>query len=175
MKHFIMMALLGLIGCAQNKAPNCAYTINSFWLQRPISVWIDQVGLLPDEVQATRAAMQDWNDSFGQTLFVETIDENSNIRVYNMDEQFPTVDTEANTLTEYLAPVIFEANIHFNSATYRNAGYDMESLFIHELGHSLGLMHVPDITNVMYYQLLQGQVRRNIKSDNINSLKCEGY
>lgn len=46
-----------------------------------------------------------------------------------------------------------EANVH---------GVDLESLFIHEIGHCLGYRHSNNYKSVMYPRLLPGQIRRKI-------------
>ncbi len=45
--------------------------------------------------------------------------------------------------------------------------YDVESVGLHEIGHTLGLDHTPISAAVMYYAIGWGQVKRSLHSDDI--------
>jgi len=50
---------------------------------------------------------------------------------------------------------------------------DLISLYIHELGHLAGLVHIEtSIDNIMYPHLAYGQIRRSIGERELRSLKC---
>ncbi len=68
-----------------------------------------------------------------------------------------------------------EMDIVFDDATNWNYGpglpsfsqYDFESVALHELGHGIQLNHVIDPTNVMHYNISNGQTKRTLNADDI--------
>lgn len=78
--------------------------------------------------------------------------------------------------------VIVEADILINASmkdfsffldTPNNANeVHLESVFIHELGHVLGLEHTLSQTSVMYTHLKANDVRNQIPDEDLNKLKC---
>lgn len=50
---------------------------------------------------------------------------------------------------------------------------DARSLILHELGHALGLAHMDAQASVMAKSLPSGFYRRDLKSADVNSVKCE--
>jgi len=90
------------------------------------------------------------------------------------------VDTEGQTHTAAVGKEIFEAfitlnllNYTFSSDTPAPNEIDAESLFLHELGHLLGLVHTDDMSSIMYPVLDYGQTRRTLTPLDINHLECE--
>lgn len=78
----------------------------------------------------------------------------------------------------YQADIIIDAyNFTYNytmDSSIPNNNIDLASVFLHELGHVLGLAHVPNSFAVMYAILNFGQIRRLLTPIDINNLKC-GY
>jgi hypothetical protein len=78
-----------------------------------------------------------------------------------------------------LANNILETDIkfydgHLWSTTTPPTSNDIESVALHELGHSLGLDHTPISAAVMYYQITTGTMKRSLHSDDLNGV-CALY
>ena len=65
--------------------------------------------------------------------------------------------------------IVFDdaANWNFGPAPPAFTEYDFESVVLHELGHGLQLNHVIDPSNVMHYNILNGQMKRTLSVDDI--------
>lgn len=97
----------------------------------------------------------------------------------NWDPKRPT--EQARTTIYWSGSEIFEADMRINGA---NFGYsyatdvtpgkiDFESLFVHELGHVLGLAHNVTPGSVMNIELNEAQSRRVLSGIDTTNLKCE--
>lgn len=68
---------------------------------------------------------------------------------------------------------INDHNFDFQAENVDLASVDLESIFVHELGHVMGLNHSEKRDSVMAYSLANGVKRREPSQDDINSMKCE--
>jgi len=71
-----------------------------------------------------------------------------------------------------------QGDIHFNDETFAwgtgNGGsvQDIQTIALHELGHSLGLGHSDDANAVMYASSPLGAIRRSLAADDINGIRA---
>lgn len=73
---------------------------------------------------------------------------------------------------------IIETDITFYDGDHtwstNGSAFDVESVALHELGHSLGLDHTPISAAVMYYQINSGDLKRSLHTDDRNGV-CNLY
>lgn len=88
---------------------------------------------------------------------------------------------QARTTIYWAGAQIYEADIRLNAADFQFfmgpsktfSEVDVESIFVHELGHVLGLGHNVTAGSVMNFSLNDGQVRRDLGAPDLQSLQCE--
>ena len=61
-----------------------------------------------------------------------------------------------------------------NFNTFDQWHHDLQSILIHEVGHSLGLSHIPYVSSVMYKNLASDEVKRTLSNYDVNSIN-EAY
>ena len=66
--------------------------------------------------------------------------------------------------------VDINANYSWNNGAASGA-YDVQSVFLHEMGHSVGLGHSEYSNAVMYRYVYTNTLRRSLASDDINGVK----
>jgi hypothetical protein len=88
---------------------------------------------------------------------------------------------QARTTLFWEGDQIIEADIRINAVGYGfifdsrglASSIDFESLMVHELGHVLGLTHDSKSGSVMNVSLDDGELRRQLGTEDLASLRCE--
>lgn len=196
MKKIIMLLLLAT-ACTRSIPPetSCNFLMSSnqqriTWGTNnlPITLYIDS-SVPPSYVPVIEAAAATWNESstlaIGKSLFkIETSNPSTNNTIYFMTS-WPagwTTNEEAMTRDSFSGDSMYQTNVYIDAQNFQfdvtNSGnpnlVNLESLMIHELGHTVGLMHDLNVQSVMYPSLAFGQIRDTIDQVNINSIAC-GY
>lgn len=76
----------------------------------------------------------------------------------------------------YKSGIVTESDINLNTShSFANSAksgcYDTYSIFLHELGHTIGLGHVTDTTPVMYETYVTNKEKRSLAQDDIDGAK----
>ncbi len=193
---FVSLLFLA-VGCSQKPAPqdSCNFVQNSeiqrvSWKENvPVSLYVHDT--FPSEhLPALRAAVKQWEDKLGRPLFKmagnhggPNIAKRDGVStIYWMKEwEAEKSGEQARTTIYWEGTHIREADMKLNAKdfTMTNASpltglqIDIESLFVHELGHVLGLQHNDSGKSVMAVVLSFAEVRKTPYPDDISSLKCE--
>lgn len=179
-----------------NPETSCNFVMNSMqqrvsWNSSvPVNLYIHES--LPSQyIPALHAAMKVWEDALGSKKLFEVVgviggtatpQKDGVSVVYYMntwEENKPS--EQARTTIYWQGEQIVEGDIRINAKNFTffytgtpvTASVDIESLFIHELGHLLGLAHDNSTGSVMAERLASGLTRRDIGSMDIASAKCE--
>lgn len=190
----VIILIIALVGCATpQKEPACGFKQDKFgqrvsWnFDLPLVLYFGPE-ISDDMVSVFKLAMQDWNRAAGRDLIryggrtAAAFQQNKVDTVHlTNDWQFEKVQT-AVTRIYYEGEQLTEADIILNGEHRKYyTGTDMPafdemdtySLALHELGHSIGLVHSDDTNSVMYPYLYSGQVIRTITPQDKNNLFCE--
>jgi len=193
MKKLLLILCLLFTSCAK-AAPSCGFIVNIYgekvqWKNFPIVFFIDN-SIPPEYIDSIYYSANKWNNLFNRQLisiekdFVDrkTLDKDG-LNVISMPTQWPrTVYQQASTSVRWNGSQIIETDIIINRNFQFYSGhldktnkFNLESLFIHEFGHALGLNHINSPNNVMNPILRPNEERLIITQDIIDSLKCGGY
>lgn len=190
------------IACSRKFAaqPACNFVQNSD-LQRvswnestPVKLFIHKSMPLeryPQMESVIREAVADWNRNAGREMIrIEAFGVSGDAvpkkdgysLVYWLDTWEASAKNEqARTTIYWSGSQIYEADMRINGKDFSYyvghdtsfVGVDFKSLFIHELGHVLGLAHNATSKSVMNVSLNVGQERREISKIDDESLHCE--
>lgn len=161
----LILALL-LTGCAQQSGGLLAMCHTHFEISGTVP---------PDYVPEIMKAMQVWNDHLKADAFSATYpsekDGDRVNHIYWDPNWADDPNKEAVNALHILGNQIIKTDISVNSRNYAFSTTSeigtvhVESLFIHELGHSLGFGHIEDINSVMFFGLALGQIRLGVLPD----------
>jgi hypothetical protein len=164
------------------------------WTQAPINMYADST-VTPAQLEAFQKAMDIWNEEFrqdfgGKDIFVfagslsgyvgNQLDGKNVLSLAGDWVGLP--EDQANTFIGWYDTSIIDADIILNgsknfasSDTVASNEIDTVALFVHELGHVLGLKDINDSGySVMNGSLSQGNThRREIGAVEIDALRCE--
>ncbi len=148
-------------------SPNVnAVTKGVKWYSRPITYYASNQ-LSATEINALKSAMAEWN-SIGKGIFFVYGGQLGNNRIAYDSVNVVGKDSWANTSelarTHTMVPNGTDKIIEADIALNRNADFtnkEMKSIFMHELGHALGLAHNTLLTSIMH----DGYTGRTIISD----------
>lgn len=77
-----------------------------------------------------------------------------------------------NTSTRYVSESDVDINANYSWWNGAEPGrYDVQSVFLHEMGHSVGLSHSTQPVAVMYSTMSTNMVKRILQADDINGVK----
>ena len=157
--------------------------------QVPITLYVHES--IPVEFRGALAnAMDDWRRILGRELFkiggvisgTDSPQQDGNSVIYwentwDNDRQYEQAQTTihwAGTQIYEADVVVNEKDFNYSDAAQGTPGYvDVESLFVHELGHVVGLAHNDVTGSVMASVLPKGITRRDPGTVDIEALKCE--
>lgn len=188
-----ILTIFVLTACAPKPQEPCGYIENSLEqrvslkFNLPLKMWIDP-SFPPKYYQTVQNAMTTWN--YGANRLIFALQGVRSLSTPDHQDQHSTIywqatgwdygpNLEALTHLAFYNDIIYDADIVFNAQwfTYTtSSGYndvDVESVLLHELGHSLGLKHEDSILSVMNTYLEPGQIRRFLYPIDIEHLKCE--
>lgn len=202
MKLFVTLmissiALLSLNACSIKVKPeeSCSFVRNSLqqrvsWNNSlPINIYVHE-SLKAEYVSALTSAIRTWETALGKHLITiagviggpATPSRDGVSIIYVMDTwEADRPSEQARTTIYWKGDQIVEGDIRINDKNFDffsgdsvvASSVDIESLFLHELGHLLGLAHNSTPGSVMAERLASGYKRREASSADLASLKCE--
>jgi hypothetical protein len=198
-------AIVFIPACGKRETPapekSCHFQQNGYlqrvsWNSLPVTIYAD-LSLSEEEVTAFEDAMEIWNNAlkkerkggksfkFGGILQAHVGLKNDFINVISSTTNWTGSKTEqAETLLMWEGTSIIEADIRMNGTKeYSSAAegepgkIDLVALYVHELGHVLGLVHIEPkdgAYTAMSPYLERGDVeRREVGPIELDALKCE--
>ncbi|MCB0357121.1 MAG: matrixin family metalloprotease, partial [Bdellovibrionales bacterium] len=193
----LISSTLLLQACGRNidPEPSCNFVQNSklqrvSWKNKSAKMYIHSS--VPTKYHQTiRNAAKKWNDELGYTVIsIEASvggtslpsKDGYNIIYWLTDWDSEKKSEQARTTIYWTGSKIYEADIRINAKNHKfsttpetlNGHVDFYSLLVHEMGHVLGLAHVPqEKQSVMQAYLANGVERRKLTEVDQSSLKCE--
>jgi hypothetical protein len=181
-------------GCAKSSTPQdaCGFVQNSegqrvSWKSStPIPMYFD-ASFPTQYMAAVQDAIATWEKGIGRHVFdlrgslppSQPAQDGLSV-IYWLTTWDPSLpQQQANTTIYWVDNQVVEADIRVNAKNFTyssNPGYfdvDIESLVLHELGHTLGLKHDDAVPSVMATSLPSGYLRRSLYASDLASVKCE--
>jgi hypothetical protein len=192
----LLTLLIFQVQCAQPPAPqqDCGFVQNSdgqrvSWKGNlPIKIWFD-ASFPTQYYQSVQNAINTWEQGVGRKVFdlqgplpPSTPTQDGMSVIYWMGSWDPKLpNQQANTTIYWVDNRITEADMRINAQNFSFSAssvpnitnVDIESLVLHELGHSLGLKHDDLQPSVMATFLQSGYLRRTLYPADNASIKCE--
>ena len=192
---FVSAVLLQSCGFEVEPEDPCNFVQNSklqrvSWKGKPAKMYIHNS--VPSEYhKSIKDAAEVWNLEVGyEVISIESVVTGSGTPKqdgYNVIYWMSTWDEnkkseQARTTIYWKGSHIYEADIRINAKHHRFSNaeeplqtrVDFNSLMVHEMGHVLGLAHIPQGTqSVMQAYLSNGVERRNLFKVDENTLSCE--
>lgn len=197
------LTVTGLVACQRPLEPqtSCQFLQNgskqrvSWKNGLPVSLFVHSS--VPEEAYpALEQAIESYNLKFGKEVFKvkgygttgpSTPKRDGYSIIYWMDQWESDRSNEQGRTTVYWSGnSIYEADMrinasgrirfHFSPTQNPIYGVDLKSLFVHELGHVLGLDHNQVAGSIMHTYLQEGTNRDELSPEDIANLSCEyGY
>lgn len=192
----IISALVLFQACAKKGGPqdSCNFVMNSdqqrvsWHAKLPVTLYVHS-SVPPSYYSAITNAMDTWNkalniNAFNPPAYTNTPDNHAsdgyNVIYWITKDWFGTSDEQARTSLFYVDDQIYEADIRVNASNFNFSTdapqadqVDFQSLMLHELGHVLGLAHIPTTDSVMFKSLASDKERRDPFKIDLTSLSCE--
>lgn len=159
----------------------------------PVPIYIHSS--VPKEAyEAIASAMKVYDEAIGQKAFEikgysvdgpATPQRDGYSFIYWMSEWEADRDDEQGRTTIYWSgDTIYEADVRINASAMSHftfhygstapvQGIDLKSLFVHELGHVLGLDHNDSHGSIMATHLRQNTVRTQLSTEDASNISCE--
>lgn len=192
--------LMQACGPQFKKQTSCNFMQNVYgerisW-KRDVPVVLDLHTSFPESAIAPlKAAMDTWEQAAGRRLFqignkgvsdISKPRQDGRSLVYWMSSwEAGRLDEQGRTVVYWIGDQIKEADLLINQSSQSNFKFywsqegqesgkvELESLFLHELGHVLGLKHNESGSSVMDPKLRRGQIRSDLAGEDVDSLFCE--
>jgi Matrixin len=192
LKQIILILLISM-GCHAADKECSMLTENgkhvSYKGRLPVKIYYDS-GFPKEMVHELQLAVNAWNIGMKRDMFkLEGIkfpdtgsDGQENVFFWNLNWDPNYSDSEALTTISWHDGQIYGSETHIDAEfymittdnpTYDSQKIDAESLFVHELGHVLGLTHSEDIYSVMNPFLPGRTFRTLLAPSDIANVKCE--
>jgi len=199
----LLTAIVATQACGKAKIPPpeeaCHFQQNSYlqrvsWRTLPVTLYGD-ASLSEEQVTALTDAMEIWNKTLAENMGIEqtfvyggTLDahfglKNDLLNVVSITSEWKGISGEqAETLLIWESTAILEADIRINGTkpystnpNGENDKIDLVALFVHELGHSIGLQHIETSEYTTMAEFLErgNTDRRRVGQVELDALKCE--
>lgn len=196
--YLLIAMVLFLQACGQKleSEEECNFVQNSLqqrvsWnAQLPVQLYIHS-SVPPQYYGAIQSAMNQWDQSFGSRRMFEiagvisqgtrAVQDGVSVIYWRSQWDGQRSNEQARTTIFWRSDQIQEADIQINDQDFSfswsdpptEGTVDIESLFLHELGHVLGLSHNRETGSVMATHLASASLRRKPVKTDIDSLRCE--
>lgn len=196
-KFSVILILISLLGCASpSPQPDCNFLKNQFnervsWKdQAPVTYYLHSS--VPVEFRTSvEYAANKWNSAAQRTLItispfvvpgpINATRDGKNVIYFYTSNWSSKSTVQGEAKVNYFGDMFLDTDIILNGVNYKyytlgNSVPDavnIETLLIHEMGHTLGLMHSKDQDSVMFGFLAKNMERTEIESSTVDSLKCE--
>jgi hypothetical protein len=197
---FILMvtvSLTGFIACQPKLAPqsDCNFVMSaqiqrvSWKTNLPVKLYISP-GIPQELREGIRIAASQWNFKIGKEAISIMESDNTpqspsqdgvNAIYWQTTWETNRQNEQARTTIHWKGDIINEADILVNAKDHQFTPFgqlepdkiDFTSLMVHEMGHLLGLQHIPDIPSVMNPTLALDTQRFVPYDVDVKSVKCE--
>lgn len=190
-----------LAACQRSLTPenSCSFQQNrdrqriSWGRALPVPLYIHS-SVPKDAYEAIESAIAVYDEAIGQKTFEikgysvsgpSTPQRDGYSYIYWMNEwEDDREDEQGRTTIYWSGDTIYEADVRINASslsgfTFNYAtsgpvrGIDLKSLFVHELGHALGLDHSDAAGSIMATHLRQNTVRTQLSTQDASNISCE--
>jgi predicted Zn-dependent protease len=139
--------------------------------RQPFALYMDANSFPLQNIDSLRSAVNKWNKVVGYDLitiagFSEEpfARDTKNIIYYT---ELPPNENGATT-NRTQNDIFVESDIRMNTSKY----YDPESVYLHELGHAIGVLHSKNPEDVMYPYIGAYEIKNKLTEQDIKTARC---
>lgn len=169
----LLVLIIQSTGCMRRAeaVKQCANTVRSRQ-QLPVTFYVDYSTIDKETDAAIVRAADDWNNAVGAIIVRikgDSLSSAMNLDGWNNITRGTTrPEQHAFTRAYFLNDHIVDTDIILSLTTKA----DIESIMVHEIGHSLGLAHNENFHSVMRPSLSIYETRRTPSEEDVNAINC---